>query len=85
MNIQLKTVWTMLTSTVLAVIYMFSTFASAADVERIEVRLLKADIREMRRELITAQDPAYESRLREDIAEAIAELCELRPQDRECK
>ena len=68
-----------------ACVYMFSTFASAADVERIEVRLLKADIREMRRELSHATDAAYREALREDIAEAIAELCELRPSDKECR
>lgn len=76
---------TLIAATASAVIYMFTTFASASDVERIEVRLLKADIREMRRELSYAENERYKESLREDIAEAIAELCEIRPNDRECK
>lgn len=72
----------MLTSTVLAVVYMFTTFASAADVERIEVRLLKADIREIRRELKEYPD---DERLKEYLEEAIDELCTIKPEDRECQ
>ena len=85
MNIEFKTVWTMLAGTVAAVVYMFTSFASAADLERIEVRLIKSDIREMRKELKEATDPAYRTSLQEDIERAIDELCTIKPEDRECK
>ncbi len=77
-----STLWTALAGTVIAVMYMFTTFASAADVERIEVRLLKADIREMRREL---KEFPNDRRLKEYLEEAIDELCTIKPDDRECR
>lgn len=50
-----NTLWTALAGTAVAVVYMFTTFASAADVKEvkdqittIEVRLIKADIRQLR-------------------------------------
>lgn len=82
---ELKTVWTMLTGTVAAVVYMFSSFASASDVERIEIRLIKADLREMRRELMTVTDEAYKAALMDDIEASIDELCMIQPDDRECQ
>ena len=82
---ELKTVWTMLTGTVAAVVYMFSSFASASDVERIEIRLIKADIREMRRELMTVTDEAYKAALMDAIEASIDELCMIQPDDRECQ
>lgn len=79
---EMKTVWTMLTGTVMAMVYIFTTFASASDVERIEVRLLKQDIREIRREL---REYPNDQRLQDALAEAIDELCTVRPEDRECE
>lgn len=82
MNVTLATVWAAITGTFTAVVYMFTTFASAADVERIEVRLVKADIREVRRELRNYPDDA---RLRDELEELIDELCTIKPDDRECR
>ena len=81
-TINMATIWTMLVGTVSAVVYMFSNFASAADVERIEVRLLKADIREIR-ELL--KDDPDDKRLEEDLEMTLDELCYIKPDDRECK
>lgn len=68
-----------------AVIWMFSTFASASDVERIEVRLIKQEIRELRRELRDAVDEDYRRAIERDIEEAIDDLCTIKPDDRECR
>jgi hypothetical protein len=82
MKINLGLIWTMLTSTVLAVVYMFSTFASAADVERIEYQILKQTIRDVRKELRSDPNNQY---LLEDLQDAIDALCLIVPTDRECK
>lgn len=82
MKINLGLLWTMLTSTVLAVVYMFSTFASAADVERIEYQILKQSIRAIRSELTRRpNDPDLVA----DLKDAIDALCIIEPKDRECK
>jgi len=82
LTINLASIWAALTGTALGVVYMFNTFASAADVERIEVRLVKADIREVRKELREYPD---DERLREELEELIDDLCSMKPDDRECK
>ncbi len=82
LTFNLASVWTALTGTAVAVAYMFTTFASASDVERIEVRLLKADLREVRREL---RDFPDDQRLQDALEELIDELCTIKPDDRECR
>lgn len=67
-----------------AVLWMFSTFASAADVERIEVRLLKQEIRDIRRQIRENDDLDVIEYLEGDLEEAIDELCMIRPEDKEC-
>ncbi len=75
--------------TVMAVMYMFTTFASAADVkevkdqiQNVEVRLIKADIRDVRYQL--RRDPDNDD-LIEELEELIDDLCLLKPDDRECR
>ncbi len=85
MKINLGLIWTMLTSTVLAVVYMFSTFASAADVEEIKYTLLKQEIRELRKELRSETDARIRNYLSEDLQKVIDALCRISPKDRECK
>ncbi len=84
-----STLWTALAGTAVAVVYMFTTFASAADVKEvkdqvtsIEVRLIKADIRELRAYIRTHPN---EQRAKDDLAELIDDLCQLKPDDRECR
>ena len=67
-----------------AVIWMFTTFASASDLERIEVRLIKQELRDLRAELRNATDPSHRQSLERDIEEAIDDLCTIKPDDREC-
>lgn len=75
----------LISSTAGVVVWMFTTFASAADVERIEVRLIKQELRELRKELMTVTDPAHRETLQEYIQEAIDDLCSIKPDDRECR
>lgn len=82
LTFNLATIWAALVGTATGVVYMFNTFASAADVERIEVRLIKADIREVRAELREYPD---DERLLEELEELIDELCTVKPDDRECR
>ena len=76
-----------------SIAFAFSTFATAADVDRIygevnniEVRLIKQDIREIKRELkMNHLDADIRLFLEDQLAEAIVELCARKPQDKECK
>ena len=84
-----NSLWTALAGTAVAVVYMFTTFASAADVKEvkdqissIEVRLIKADIRELR---VWIRDHPTDARAKDDLAELIDDLCTLAPRDRECR
>lgn len=83
--INMGLMWTAVTTTVGAVLWMFSTFASAADVQKIEYRLLKQEIRDIRRELKSEDDPRVREYLEDDLQDAIDELCLIAPEDRECE
>ena len=76
---------TLISATGATVIWMFSTFASASDLERIEYTLLKSEIRDIRRDLM---DPGINSDtkryLEEDLEKLIDDLCRIAPNDREC-
>ena len=76
----------MIGATAAGVVWIFTTFASASDVKRIEYRLLKQEIREIRRELksLHESDPVRKY-LEEDLQQAIDDLCMIAPEDRECK
>lgn len=39
LDVNMSTIWTMLTGTVLCVVYMFATFATAADVAEIQLAI----------------------------------------------
>lgn len=84
-----NSLWTAMSGTVLVVVYMFTTFASASDVKEVkdqisavEVRLIKADIRDLRSYL--AANP-NDRRAQEDLDEMVDDLCSLVPNDRECR
>lgn len=76
-----------------AIAFAFSTFATAADVEKvyseinnIEVRLIKQDIREIRRELkLNHLDQELQEFLEDQLQESIIELCLRKPNDKECR
>lgn len=82
--INLGLIWAALVASASGMVYVTQNFASAADVERIEYRLLKQELRELRRELETETDPEWRERIREDIEEVIDDLCHIAPEDREC-
>lgn len=74
-----------LTSLGAAVLWLFTNMAWASDIDRMEARMIRQELRELRKELREATDPSYQQSLREDIQEAIDDLCEVKPDDRECK
>ena len=88
-NITMGTVWTMLVGTAMAVVYMFNTFAKASDVkdsfDKIDYRMIKSDIREIREDL-RGDDLSAEIRTiyETDLEDLINELCLIQPLDREC-
>lgn len=83
MKLNLALLWTVLTATLGSSLWIFNNIAWASDIENIEVRLIKQDIREIRREMMTA-DEATLQYLEEELEILIDELCTLRPEDREC-
>jgi len=84
-KINIITLWGVVVGTLTASLWVFTNIAWAADVERIEIRLIKRDLREMRHELEHEHDDDDRRRLEQFIQEAIDDLCEINPDDRECK
>ena len=82
--INLGLIWTAIVASASGMVYVTQNFASAADVERIEYRLIKQELRELRRELENETDPEWQDRIEEDIEEVIDDLCQIKPEDREC-
>lgn len=83
MKLNLALLWTVLTATLGSSLWIFNNIAWASDIENIEVRLIKQDIREIRREMMTADESTLKY-LEEELEILIDELCMLRPEDREC-
>jgi len=77
-------IWAIMAATASGMIYVTQNFASAADVERIEYRLIKQELRELRRELEEEEDPEWRERIEQDIQEVLDDLCMIAPEDREC-
>ena len=75
----------MITSTVVAVAYMFTNFVSASDFNELNHTFIKSEIREIRKELREETDPNIREYLEEDLEELIDYLCRVSPEDRECK
>lgn len=74
-----------LSTMAVAVLWLFNNMAWASDIEAIEVRLIKQDIREIRREIAAhTEDEATLRYLTEELEELIDELCAVKPDDREC-
>lgn len=85
MNLNFASVWTALVGTAVAMLWLFQNMAWAVDIARIEARLIRQDIRDLREELRHATDDQHRRHLEESLQEAIDELCEVVPEDRECK
>ena len=81
LDFNIASIWAALVTTGTAMLWLFTNIAWASDLERIEVRLLKQDIREIRREL---REFPHDERLKDELEELIDELCLIKPEDREC-
>ena len=84
-KINIMTLWGVVLATLSGSLWIFTNIAWAADVDRIEVRLIKRDLRELRQELAREHDEAYKRTLEQAIEEALDDLCDIKPDDRECK
>ena len=85
MKINLALLWTALVGTMTGSLWVWNNIAWASDIEKIEVRLIKQDIREIRREIsMLGEDEATLEYLEEELEILIDELCAIAPEDREC-
>lgn len=84
MKLNLALLWTVLTATMGSSLWIYNNIAWASDVDRIEVRLIKSDLRDLRRELRDETDPDMREYLKREIEEVIDDLCSIKPDDREC-
>ena len=84
-NWNLTSLWSIVSVTAAACLWVFTNIAWASDVERIEARMIKQDLRELRKDLKAAETEEGKELLREDIEDAIDALCRIEPDDRECK
>jgi DNA-directed RNA polymerase specialized sigma subunit len=86
LNLNIASIWAALVTTGTAMLWLFQNIAWADDITRIEVQLLKQEIREIRRELRDRpQDDEVSEWLEKDLEELIDALCTIEPEDRECQ
>lgn len=86
-KVNLMSLWTVVAATLTASLWLFANIAWASDIERIEARLIKRDLRDLRAELVIAKSEGREKAvelLEADIQDAIDALCDVKPNDREC-
>ena len=85
LDLNVASIWAALVSTGTAMLWLFTNIAWADDIDRIEVRLIKQEIREIKRELRDhANDEEVRLYLEADLQELIDALCTIKPDDREC-
>ena len=84
MNINIASIWSALVATGMAMLWLFTNIAWAADIERLEARMIKQQLREVRSELRHEDDEQIKREILEEIEELIDDLCEVKPDDREC-
>ena len=89
LNINMGTIWTMLVGTVMAVIYMFNTFATAADLKELAVDIhydsyysLVDRIDELEEELET--DEIYLLELQRRLERMKSKICAEEPEWERC-
>ena len=84
-DLNIASIWAALVTTGTAMLWLFTNIAWASDIQAIEVRLIKQDIREIRREIAAhTEDEATLNYLKQELEELIDELCTIKPEDREC-
>ena len=84
MKINLALIWTVLTATMASSLWIFNNIAWASDVSRIEARLIKRDLRDLKNELERESDPDEREEIRREIEETLDDLCQIEPEYREC-
>ena len=84
MTINLALIWTVLTATMASSLWIFNNIAWASDVSRIEARLIKRDLRDLKNELERESDPDEREEIRREIEETLDDLCQIEPEYREC-
>jgi hypothetical protein len=85
LNLNLSLLWAAVLTTLSGSLWLFTNIAWASDITAIEIRLIKQDIREIRREIsMLESDEATLKYLEEELEILIDELCQLSPEDREC-
>ena len=83
-DLNVASIWTALVATGSAMLWLMTNIAWSADVDRIEARLIKRDLRELRHELEHEHDDEDRRKLEDEIEELLDDLCVLVPDDREC-
>ena len=83
-KVNLISLWTVAGGTLMASLWLFTNIAWAEDISRIEARLIKQELRELRADLKQATDPQHIEDIKDDIQEALDDLCDIKPNDREC-
>jgi len=84
-NWNLISLWSVVSVTATASLWLFTNIAWASDVERLEARMIKSDLRDLRKDEKEAETNEGKVLLSEDIEDAIDDLCRIEPEDRECK
>lgn len=84
-KLNLSALWGVLIISIPGSLWLFTNMAWASDIERIEVRMIKGDLRDLRKDRIEyANNPEVMKLIDEAIDEAIDDLCRVAPDDREC-
>jgi len=84
-HINMGTLWTMITGTVIAVLYMFTTFASASDLVDLRKDIWYDQYYDTRDRIGNTTDPDYLQELRDRLEKLKAQICEEDPEWRPCK
>ncbi len=88
-DVGLSTIWTMLAGTVLAVVYMFNTFATASDLQELATDIYYDqyyDLRDSIREIEKHEDPdeEYVRELERRLERIKAKICYAEPEWERC-
>lgn len=84
-DFNIASIWAALVTTGTAMLWLFTNIAWAADLDRIEIRLIKQEIREIRHDLSEVDDEEMQAYLEAELEELIDVLCTMKPDDRECQ
>ena len=84
LDINMGTIWTMITGTVIAIVYMFSNFVSASDFKEYIIEDFYDKYYEMEDALEVEDDPDDIRRLERNMARIKAKICAIEPEWEEC-